>query len=129
MSHFQIFQTTSSLYRIAQICTAFLSMLYLLRGGLSIETLGVSFPVFLSSGVGLLLIPVAILLGQPRRSLPNFMVGISIIGLVANPTMMILYRAQETTPIFLISSIVILLWATLFGIFCLPTSRQVVKPN
>lgn len=129
MSDLQIDRSNSFLYRLAQICAAFLSMLYLLRGGLAIQTLGVSFPVFLTSIVGLLLLPVVFLLGKPRSWLPNAMIGISIIGLVANPTMMFLYRSQETTPILLISIIIILLWAMLFGIFCIPASRRVANPN
>ena len=129
MNDLQTEYKTSSLYRLAQTCTLLLSTLYLIRGAVSVPVLGISFPIFLTIAVGLLLIPVVMLLNQPRRWLPNFILGISIIGLIANPTMMYLFRNQETTPIFVISTLVILLWAILFGIFCLPASRQISNPD
>jgi len=103
-----------------------MAALYLLRGVLVVLGLGLTFPFFLTTAVGLFLLPVALLLRQPRRWFPTAMLVLSVLGLVVNPVMMYINRSRETVAILLISLTITGIWAVLFGLFCTPASRSAI---
>lgn len=112
----------ASVRRVGQRVLALIAVLYLVRGYADAVEFGLSFPLFLTVGVGLVLVPASLLSGR-RRWVWRALVVVAPLAVVVNSTMLVaLWHGMGLAAGLTLT--IIGLWLALCGLIMLPATRS-----